>query len=80
MPVYDFVCGNCGKVMPDTFVWPGQVFPECCNKPMLRKMNPANVVVKQGGELYISRMEDIHKAQAQKGERLRMIHPKEVVR
>jgi hypothetical protein len=35
-------------------------------------------VIKMGYPAWVDRMEDIHKAQEQRGERLRMIHPSEV--
>jgi hypothetical protein len=34
--------------------------------------------IKQGDELWLSRMDDIHKSQEQRGERLRYVHPKEI--
>jgi hypothetical protein len=34
--------------------------------------------IKQGDELWLHRMDDIHKAQAQRGERLRFVHPREI--
>jgi hypothetical protein len=47
---------------------------------MKRKYGGGTIRVKVTKELYIDRMEDIHKAQEQRGERLRMIYPQEVVR
>jgi len=34
--------------------------------------------IKQGEELWLSRMDEVHKAQADRGERLRFVHPKEI--
>ena len=80
MALYDFVCTTCGELIEDCFIWNGTSYPRCCNRPMTIKYSADKLIVKEGMELYIGRMEEIHKAQEQRGERLRQIHPSEVVR
>ena len=80
MPIYDFACEKCGKVETDVFIWCGTPGPVCCGIPMVRKYTAGNMQVKMTKELYIERMDDIHKAQEQRGERLRFVHPSEVIK
>jgi len=47
---------------------------------MRRLYNMGNMLIKEKYPLWVDRMEDIHKAQEQRGERFRMIHPSEVLR
>lgn len=79
MPLYEYECSECHKkleIVSSMNACP----PECCGKPMVRKYGGGHIKIKRGDELFIGRMSDIHKAQEQRGERLRFIQPKEVVR
>ena len=56
--------------------------PVCCGEAMKQLFCPTvNITQFYVGRNYprwVDRMDDIHKAQEQKGERLRMVHPSEV--
>jgi putative FmdB family regulatory protein len=77
MPTYDYTCAKCGQTI--------EVFrhtrdgkpPECCGEVMTR-IYTGGFLLKWHHPLWVDRMEDIHKAQEQRGERFRRIHPKEV--
>lgn len=45
---------------------------------MTRRYTVDHVVIKMGAPLWTGRMDDIHKAQSQRGERLRFVHPSEI--
>ncbi len=52
--------------------------PLCCGEVMTRIYSIGKHVEKYSPPLWVGRIEEIHKAQEQKGERLRMVYPKEV--
>jgi len=80
MPLYDFTCDKCGKT-EEVFRWPGSLTPpKCCDTPMRRIYTINHFTEKYSPPLWVGRMEDIHKAQEQRGERLRMVHPQEVIK
>ena len=76
MPLYDYTCNKCGK--PVEILSPMEKKPECCGV-MVRVYYPLAHLNKYKPPLWVGRMEDIHRAQEQRGERLRMIHPSEVL-
>ena len=78
MPLYDFICDTCGN-KTERFLPIRYDIPVCCESPMRRLFNMGNMLVKEKYPLWVDRMEDIHKAQEQRGERFRMIHPSEVL-
>jgi len=75
MPLYGYKCGRCGKTK-DVFAPMSHLPPECCNAVMGREFGVP--LVKIGPALWIERMEDIGKAQSDRGERRRFVHPREV--
>lgn len=77
MPLVDYQCGKCGK-RDEYLVWQGQAPPECCGETMTRCWSLHGMRLKDGPPLWTSRIDDIHKAQEQRGERLRFVHPREV--
>jgi len=77
MPLYDFECGKCG-VRQEAFKPIDGDAPCCCGQPMTRLYTMAALKVKWGPEPWMNRMDDIHKAQADRGERLRLPHPREI--
>lgn len=77
MPVYDFSCEKCG-VMKEVITPQGGAEPECCGVPMKREWTVGILRIKNGYPLWVDKIDEIHKAQADKGERLRLPHPKEV--
>lgn len=77
MPLYDFGCAECGKET-EAFIPIDAPTPSCCGKPMTRRYTVSAIKVKWGPEPWMNRMDDIHKAQADRGERLRLPHPKEI--
>jgi putative FmdB family regulatory protein len=77
MPLYDYRCQHCGKTRE---IW-GQMdhaTPVCCDEGMERVYQMRVLKIKSGYPLWIDRMEDIQKAQNDRGERRRLPHPKEV--
>jgi len=75
VPLYDYRCNLCDTIQEVLLPMEHSV-PNCCDSPMRRVMSGGyKINIKY--PLWVDRMEDIHKAQEQKGERLRMIHPKE---
>jgi hypothetical protein len=78
MPLFDCSCSKCGKVKEVYVKTLGGLMPDCCGEVMTRTWNAGNQIVKMKYPLWIDRIDEIHKAQADRGERLRMPHPKEV--
>ena len=82
-PLYDYVCNECGNVR-ECYLPMEHKPPECCGVLMRRLYGAVAVrdsrsLTGKRNELWIDRMDDIHKAQEQRGERLRFVHPKEVL-
>jgi len=77
MPVYEFHCGLCGR-KDDWYVnSPKRPLPECCERPMTRTF-AGSFLIKQGPPLWTDRMDEIHKRQADRGEKLRIVQPWEI--
>jgi len=77
MPLYDYKCETCLTVKE--VLASNNIPPTCCERPMRRIFSIDKQVVKMKYPRWVDRMEDIHKAQEQRGERLRMVHPSEVM-
>ena len=77
MPLYPYRCSHCGN---QTELWGSfdHATPICCDEAMERTYQMRVFKIKQGEELWLSRMDEVHKAQADRGERLRFVHPKEI--
>jgi putative FmdB family regulatory protein len=78
MPLFDFVCEHCGKTREVFKHRADAEDPKCCGGVMTRQYTRGNTVIKMGPPGYTYRMDEIHKAQADRGERLRFVHPKEI--
>lgn len=79
MPLYDYRCDNCRKTIEEWSPAISLTMPTCCGEPMIRLLGgTSNIVQKSGYPRWIDRIDEIHKAQTDRGERLRMPHPKEV--
>ena len=83
MPIYDYVCEKCGK-RREVVARMGDEPPSCCGVVMSRTyglvaIRDSRSLTGRRSENWIDRMDDIHKRQADKGERLRFVHPSEVV-
>ena len=76
MPLYDYTCNGCGKT--SEVLTPQEPVPSCCGEVMARAYK-GWVKINLKYPLWVDRMDDIHKAQEQRGERFRYIHPKEVL-
>lgn len=76
MPLYNFICSGCGKAL-EVLAPMDAPPPECCGRVMTRLFT-GKVLIKEKYPLWVDRIEDIHKAQEQRGEKLRFVHPKEV--
>uniref|UniRef100_A0A6M3J4T9 Putative regulatory protein FmdB zinc ribbon domain-containing protein n=1 Tax=viral metagenome TaxID=1070528 RepID=A0A6M3J4T9_9ZZZZ len=75
MPLYDYECGKCGlvkEVLAKNEASP----PLCCDEVMNRQYGIPLIKIKY--PLWVDRIDDIHKSQADKGQRFRFVHPKEV--
>jgi hypothetical protein len=77
MPLYDYVCEKCGK-SESVLSHIDCETPICCGLSMGR-LYTGGCTIKEKYPLWVNRMEDIHKKQQEHGERLRLIHPKEVL-
>jgi hypothetical protein len=75
-PLFDWKCEICGNVTERWVPASGTPFI-CCGKPA-EKLFPSSFLIKTGYPIWIDRMDDIHKAQADKGQKLRYVHPKEI--
>ena len=84
MPVYEFECCNCGS-RSEIIACIGDSPPECCGTAMIRTFSgsvairDSHSITGKRNELWINRLDDIHKRQADRGERLTLPHPSEVV-
>ena len=52
--------------------------PRCCGESKKRVYMGASILFKWGYPGWVDKMDDIHKGQADRGERLRMVYPWEV--
>ena len=77
MPLYDFTCDDCGEYT-ERYLPLQHEAPKCCNKFMRRVYSVEIMLIKEKYPLWVDRMDDIHKAQTQRGERLRYVHPREI--
>jgi hypothetical protein len=83
MPIYCFVCEKCGKGR-EVVAQMGDGAPECCGRVMTRRYSTVAIrdsrsLTGKRHELFLGRIDEIHKRQADRGERLRMPHPSEVL-
>lgn len=78
MPLYDYVCQKCGK-SDEMYLSLEHQKPTCCGADM-RMLYSSQVHIRIKYPLWVDRMDDIHKAQEEKGERLRFVHPSEVLK
>ena len=83
MPLYDFICDKCGSSR-EIVAEMGSGAPKCCSGVMTRKygtiaIRDSRSITGKRNELFINRIDEIHKRQADRGERLRMPHPSEVL-
>lgn len=78
MPLFDFNCRRCGRA--EEVFTPKMEVPEpvCCGGVMTRLYSADRMKIKMGYPMWVDRIDDIHKAQADRGEKLRLPHPKEV--
>jgi len=77
MPLYDYLCEICHK-QEERFLPMNHDIPLCCGQPMRRIYSIGYIIQKWHPPLWINRMDDIHKAQEQRGERLRYVSPQEI--
>ena len=77
MPLYDFTCEICGKTIEMLLLIEHNI-PTCCGSVM-RRVYAGRILLKEKYPLWVDRIEDIHKAQEEKGEKLRFVHPSEVL-
>ncbi len=75
MPLYDFVCPKCDHKL-EVIARMDDKAPTCCGEVMNRLYG--NVFIKIKYPLWVDRISEIHKAQESRGERLRMVFPREV--
>ncbi len=83
MPIYEFACERCGN-RREIVAQMGDGAPECCGGVMTRKYGTVAIrdsrsLTGKRHELFLGRIDEIHKRQADRGERLRLPHPSEVL-
>jgi len=83
MPMYDYLCDVCGESQ-EVLALMGELPPTCCGAVMRRTYGTVAIRDSQSltgskHQLFMDRINDIHKRQEQKGERLRFVHPREVL-
>ncbi len=84
MPVYDYECQSCEE-RKEVLAQMGDPPPQCCDAVMSRifigsvGIRDSRAITGVRNELFIDRIDEIHKRQADKGERLRFVHPSEVM-
>jgi len=78
MPLYDYECLKCSKLIEILLPMNSEP-PKCCGEPMTRHYTIGTLRIKVKYPLWVDRMDDIHKAQEQRGERLRFVHPSEIL-
>ncbi len=83
MPMYDYLCETC-KTKAEVYASMDALPPSCCGVFMRRIFSTVAIrdsrsLTGTRNELWIDRMDDIHKRQADRGERLRFVHPSEVL-
>lgn len=76
-PLYDYTCDVCGKT-EERYLPINHDKPTCCSLPM-RRLYSGGILIKWHYPLWVNRMDDIHKAQEQRGERLSFVHPSEIL-
>ncbi len=85
MPIYEFCCEKCGS-RQEILAQMGDSPPMCCGACMMRifsgsvAIRDSRSLTGRRSELWIDRMDEIHKRQADRGERLRFVHPSEIVK
>jgi hypothetical protein len=76
MPMYDYLCEICNAEQEK---W-ARTFeaepPQCCGVAMIRKSCACGFRMKYPA--WVDRIDEIQKRQTQNGEKMRMVHPKEV--
>ena len=77
MPLYVFACDTCGKSI-EMLLPMEHTLPACCGLPM-RQVYAGKVKINIKYPMWVDRIEDIHKAQEQRGERLKFVHPKDIL-
>ena len=78
MPLYDYICNQCEE-REEMSLPMGHLTPSCCGLPMRRLYTMGDMQIRMKYPMWVDRMDDIHKAQQQKGEKLRFVHPKEIL-
>ena len=77
MPLYDYVCPQCGNTKEVKALMSDNP-PECCGGVMNRQYT-GSVIIKWKHPLWVDRIDDKQKVQADRGERLKFVHPREVL-
>lgn len=86
MPIYEYKCEKCGNRSEVLVLQPKDDSPPvCCDTAMIRifsgsvAIRDSHSLTGRRNERFIDRMDEIHKRQADRGERLRFVHPSEVM-
>jgi putative FmdB family regulatory protein len=77
LPLYDFRCNSCGQTQ-EYFLHLNHPNPICCGEAMRRLYSVGKMKIKSGYPIWVDRMDEIHKRQKERGEKLRYVHPKEI--
>ena len=76
MPLFDYTCDRCRKTR-EYYLPMEHEAPICCGV-FMRRLYSGQIIVKMGYPSWVNRIDDIHKAQAERGERLRYVPPSEI--
>jgi|GEM_PF-5401254 len=84
MPVYEYECPKCGNSL-EVVAQMGDAPPVCCGEKMTR-LYTGSVAIRDSrsltgkrNELWINRLDDFHKAQADRGEKLTLPHASKIL-
>ena len=77
MPLYDYHCDNCGMT-EERFLAMTHEAPVHCEHKMKRLYTVDHYIIDMGYPAFIDRIEEIHKAQSDRGEKRQFVHPSTV--
>jgi hypothetical protein len=77
MPLYDYSCDVC-KLTEERFLPMEHKSPVHCSRNMRRLYTVDHYTIDMGYPAFVDRIEEIHKAQSDRGEKRQFVHPSTV--